>query len=85
MPVAVLPGGKKVAWGKVNKNSTEVPISFGTRFTTEPIVSLTAEWVSGGVGKVETIKTINVENCIIWSGNAAANYYVNWIAIGEGT
>lgn len=80
---SILAGGKLLQWGKEKKNSTELKIDFPQKFSSEPVVTLTPQWVNDGVGHIETIKIIDVASFICWSGTQAENYFVHWMAIGD--
>ena len=60
-----------------------VTINFPTPFSQIPVVVVSPFWQNQGsaVGAIETIDTVSLESFSVASGNAASNYYVNWIAI----
>lgn len=74
--------GTNVQAGSALKNSTTITINFHTPFATVPIVVISPFWQgsAGGVGVSETITAISTAQFTVASGNAAPNYYVNWIA-----
>jgi hypothetical protein len=74
--------GKNVQAGSMVKNSTSLTINFPTPFASVPTVVVSSFWqgATGGVSFAETISAISLDQFTVVSGNAAANYYVNWIA-----
>jgi hypothetical protein len=57
----------------------------GVLFEYPPLVLVTPRWEgeNSEVGHSETIDTVQNDGFTVVSGNAAGNYYVNWIAIGR--
>ena len=73
----------KMAWGSVIKDAEgEVTVEFGVEFAATPTVVLTSCWTSA-VHHVETLISITTTNFRFSSKNCAADYRVNWIAIGQ--
>ncbi len=70
-------------WGYFKKTTVSATIYFQSGFSGIPTVLLTSEWPSGGVGYVETLKSVSGSGFSVHSGNQADNYYVNWVAIGR--
>jgi hypothetical protein len=70
--------------GKTLKNAIFITVTFPQAFSAIPNVVVAPHWDghSSGVGFPETINTISRTNFTLASSNAAANYYVQWIAIG---
>ncbi len=60
-------------------------INFPTSFSNIPIVVVSSYWInrSMSVSHIETIVSINNSGFVVSSDNAASDYYVNWIAIGN--
>ncbi len=71
--------------GRVNKVAETARVSFSRSFDSPPVILINAEWSNDRVGRAETIKNIDADSFTVVSGNAASNYFVNWIAIGRGT
>ena len=70
--------------GRVPKASATAYVDFEHNFTSNPAVVVNAVWPNGGVGHAETLQQVDTRGFSLISGNAAHNYFVNWVAIGEG-
>jgi hypothetical protein len=67
--------------GNVPKNTPTITIPFPRPFATIPIVVISPCLPAGQqVAWVEAIATVSTDQFTVSSGNAAANYSVNWIA-----
>lgn len=65
---------------QVNKTVSTIQITFATAFSEPPIVLLAPVYGSP-VGNVETVTNVTATGCTIVSGNMAANYMVNVLAV----
>lgn len=77
---------KVIRAGKILKAAVgPLEIPFGYKFASPPVVLLTSYWQGGAgeVGHIETVTAVDNDFCVITSGNAAANYFVDWMAVGE--
>jgi hypothetical protein len=74
---------RTIACGKTLKAvAGQIEINFGIAFAEPPLVFLTPEW-TGPVGYIETVTGVDIDKFRVSSNNAAANYHVNWMAIGR--
>lgn len=73
--------------GGVRKTTGSVRVTFPSAFRHIPIVILTPHWIGQGseVGHVETLSDVSTSGFTFVSGNAADNYYVNWLAVANNT
>ncbi len=71
--------------GSVNKEGASVTVNFPTPYAVPPTVLISPFYKdsSGGVGFIPTITEITQQNFTVTSSNAASNYFVNWLAIGQ--
>jgi hypothetical protein len=72
--------------GIANKTSVgKLTIRFTTPFNNIPGVVVSPYWKGQGeqVGDSETIMAVTRRNFTVVSGNAANNYFVSWIAVGQ--
>lgn len=78
-------GDMLVQFGCTNKDQAECRLDLPRRFNSRPVVLVSPYWVGAGsnVGNAETVDTISDDRFTLYSGNAASNYNVNWIALGE--
>lgn len=82
--VLTLSDGKKIASGTLNKQGPVITIPFNTTFSATPIVVISPFYEGGGeVGHTETITEIDTDRFQVTGGNAAPNYYINWIAVDQ--
>jgi hypothetical protein len=71
--------------GLVNKTSgIGITITFPQAFSAQPTVVVTPYWFNraAAVGSVETLNLISNINFSVYSNNAGADYWIEWIAIG---
>ncbi|MGH3546239.1 MAG: H-type lectin domain-containing protein [Mycobacteriales bacterium] len=63
----------------------KMTISFPQPFNQIPHVVVTPHWEKQdqGVGNVETISEISTKDFTVVSGNHAANYFLQWIAVSD--
>lgn len=69
---------------QVNKTVATIQITFAAPFSAPPIVILSPSWDSP-VGNVETVTNVTATGCTIVSGNMAADYMVNVLAMDAST
>jgi hypothetical protein len=83
--VTPLANGQCMIAATTNKTAAgTMVIPFGMNFSVQPVVTLTPFWRGSGqqVGAIDTVTALSVDQFSVTSGNAAANYFVNWTAIG---
>jgi hypothetical protein len=66
--------------GSNNKTGRTLRVNFATPFTTTPIVVITPNWPTAGVGYAETVTGVDVNGFSVTANNLAPNYWINWIA-----
>lgn len=73
-----------IQFGCARKTAVECLIPFARRFDTPPRVVVTPFWEEAGreVGHAETIDRVTEDEFVLFSNNAAPNYFVSWIAVG---
>lgn len=73
-----------IQFGCARKTAVECLIPFARRFDTPPRVVVTPFWEEAGreVGHAETIDRVTEDDFVLFSNNAASNYFVSWIAVG---
>ena len=73
-----------IQFGCADKTAAECLIPFARRFDTPPRVVVTPFWEEAGraVGDTETIDRVTEDDFVLFSNNAASNYFVSWIAVG---
>jgi hypothetical protein len=71
----------------VQKSTGSVQVNFPLPFKHIPVVILTSYWIGqgSGVGYVDTLSEVSTTKSTLVSGNAADNYYVNWLAVANNT
>jgi hypothetical protein len=69
---------------QVNKTGTTIQLTFATAFSQPPTVIVSPAY-SSPVGNVETVTAISTTGCTIVSGNMAADYIVNVLAVDTST
>ena len=77
-------GDRLIQFGYKRKPDVVCSIPFSRRFSTPPWVVVTPAWEYAGreVGHAETIGQVTRTGFRLYSSNAAANYFVSWIAVG---
>lgn len=77
-------GDRLIQYGYKRKTETVCNIAFSRRFSTPPWVVVTPAWEYAGreVGHAETIGQVTRTGVRLYSSNAAASYFVSWIAVG---
>ena len=77
-------GNRYIQFGYARKTEARGLVNFARRFHDPPTVVITPFWEDAGreVGHAETIGRVTTEGFVLYSNNAAPNYYVSWIAIG---
>jgi hypothetical protein len=86
MSKATLPDGLTIEAGRALKASAgRLTILFSTPFIEQPQVIVSPFWEgqNAEVGHDETISVIDNQSFTVVSGNAAPNYFVNYIAVGR--
>jgi hypothetical protein len=82
-----IPGTNTVMmFGRVQKpNIGPVVIRFGHEFAAPPVVTISPAWLGSDrpVGTIDTVTDIQPDEFTVISPNAAANFYIDWIAIGK--
>jgi hypothetical protein len=75
----------KIQHGKHLKTESTATIPFPHPFQHVPTVVVSSHWQNQGseVGHTETIDTITPVEFTVVSGNAAPNYFIQWIAISN--
>ena len=79
-------GYTQIETGTYNKTGSGIyRVYFQSPFTTAPIVFLSPWWngTQGTLGSIETLLDVTAEYFDAISGNAAPNYFVNWMAFGN--
>ncbi len=61
----------------------ELPIAVQAHPSRHP--DLLLDWQGSGVGYVDTLSEVSTTGFTLVSGNAADNYYVNWLAVANNT
>jgi hypothetical protein len=79
--IVQLVSGTEMQFGSMIKNSGSIVINFPKPFSRIPTVVVTPFWPNGAVGAIETVTAVSTEQFTVASGNGAANYAVNWIAV----
>ena len=74
-------------YGCAPKNVSHRSIDFADRFAADPVVFASSFIAVAGtgiaqVGATETVHFVDEKRFELFSGNAAPNYFVNWLAIG---
>lgn len=80
----LLVGDKLIQFGYRRKTAARLRVDFSRRFSVPPAVVVTPCWEGAGreVGHAETIGRVTREGFVLYSSNAAENYFVPWMAIG---
>jgi hypothetical protein len=76
----------QIETGTCNKTGSGIyRVYFQSRFSVPPIVFLSPWWngTQGNLGSIETLLDVTNEYFDAISGNAASNYFVNWVAFGN--
>lgn len=68
--------------GVAQKGLAEITVEFEKSFVHAPVVVITPAWIAG-VGAAETLHSVTRDSFTLFSGDAAPDYYVHWIAVGE--
>lgn len=79
-------GFTQIETGTYNKTGSEIyRVYFQSPFSAPPVVFLSSWWngTQGKLGSIETLLDVTNEYFDAISGNAASNYFVNWIAFGN--
>ena len=78
-------GGLLIQGGVVNKSVAWITVNFGQAFAAPPIVQIQPYWYhqNNQVGYIETLSVVTESSFTVGSLNAAANYYIMWLAIGN--
>lgn len=72
-----------VVAGKLNKRAAALDVPFGTTFSDVPTVVVTPFWNRGAVAHRDTITHVDSSKFTVVSGNAASDYCVAWMAVGN--
>lgn len=76
----------QIETGTYNKTGSEIyRVYFQSPFSAPPVVFLSSWWngTQGNLGSIETILDVTNEYFDAISGNAASNYFVNWMVFGK--
>ena len=76
----------QIETGTYNKTGSEMyRVYFQSPFSAPPVVFLSSWWngTQGNLGSIETLLDVTNEYFDAISGNAASNYFVNWMAFGN--
>jgi hypothetical protein len=76
----------QIETGTYNKTGSGIyRVYFQSPFSLPPVVFLSPWWngTQGNLGSIETILDVTNEYFDAISGNAASNYFVNWMAFGN--
>ena len=76
----------QIETGTYNKTGSGLyRVYFQSFFSAPPVVFLSSWWngTQGNLGSIETLLDVTNEYFDAISGNAASNYFVNWIAFGN--
>jgi len=76
----------QIETGTYNKTGSGIyRVYFQSPFSAPPVVFLSSWWngTQGNLGSIETILDVTNEYFDAISGNAASNYFVNWMAFGN--
>ena len=84
MTSVLVVGDRLIQYGYKRKTETVCNIPFSRRFSAPPWVVVTPAWEYAGreVGHAETIGQVTRTGVRLYSSNAAASYFVSWIAVG---
>jgi hypothetical protein len=81
--LSTLTDGTTIISGQWRKQAAgPIDIPFNHTFSSPPVVVVTSVW-HAGVGSIETVTRVDSDRFQVNSGNAAADYFVNWIAMGK--